>query len=52
MRSLALCLLAGVAFAKPPLPKQLKSLTPATQLAKTFARDGEDVRLLILASPT
>jgi hypothetical protein len=35
-----------------PPQKQLKSLPPATQLQKQFARDAEDVRLVILASPT
>jgi hypothetical protein len=51
MRSLAFLLVASLAFAKPQ-PKQLKSLPPATQVQKSLARDAEDVRLLILASPT
>ena len=52
MRSLAFLLVVGIAWAKPPQPKPLKSLPPATQMHKLFARDAEDVRLLILASPT
>jgi hypothetical protein len=53
VRSLALALLlVSAAWAKPPQPKPLKSLPPATQLQKQFARDAQDVRLLILASPT
>ena len=58
MRSFAFLLVASLAFAKPqpkplkPQVKQLKSLPPATQMQKLFARDAEDVRLLILASPT
>ena len=51
MRSLAFILLASLAFAKPQA-KQLKSLPPAAQMQKSFARDAEDIRLLILASPT
>ena len=51
MRSLALTLLVSLAFAKPQ-PKPQKSLAPAAQMQKSFARDAEDVRLLILASPT
>jgi hypothetical protein len=65
MRSFAFLLVASLAFAKPqpkplkpqpqplkPQAKQLKSLPPATQMLKSLARDAEDVRLLILASPT
>ncbi len=33
-------------------PPQLKSLAPATQLAKLFTHDAGDVRVVILASPS